>query len=501
MKNSQSEPFLILFFLCVCSMMIYVEICHHLDFVIREGDANMGRLQTAIHPFLGTKAFYRDALSVMIPVTIQQLINNLFNMADSLMVGSLDINGLAISAVTVANKPYIVFFGVFFGLSGASGLMLSQYYGAGDRKTCQSLFSLQMILGFLNALLFGAVLYIFPEQTMKIFVSDARTVEMGVRYLRIVCFSYVPVAVSSTCIFSLRSLGMNKISMLVSLVAMCVNVVVNFTLIFGKFGFPSLGVEGAAIGTVTARIIEMLIYAGLLLRKRMYFSTDMLAFSTLKRSIANVFARKAIPLICNELLWSMGLNIFFWCYAKLNEAAVPAITIAEQSSQIAAVMAMGTSSAVSVLIGTELGAGRLQNAKDSAKKLLSLVVVIGLIGTLLTAVLGFALPGIFTLSEELRKITTQMTCIFAMFAPINFVYGFCFFCMRAGGDTKNATLLDSGYMWLIPVPACFIIGNFFPGRMDVIFAVILIQLLAAGKMFPGLWLLKKGAWVRNITQP
>ena len=460
----------------------------------------MKRLQAIIRPFLGTKAFYRDALSVMIPVTIQQLINNLFNMADSLMVGSLDVNGLAMSAVTVANKPYIIFFGVFFGLSGASGLMLSQYYGARDRTTCQGLFSLQMVLGLFNALLFGTVLYAIPEQVMRIFVSDGRTVEMGVRYLRIVCFSYLPVAISSTCIFSLRSLGMNKISMLVSLAAMSVNVLVNYTLIFGKLGFPALGVEGAALGTVVSRVVEMLVYIGLLLHKRMYFSTEMLAFRRLRRGVIRVFCQKAVPLIGNELLWSMGLNIFFWCYARLNEAAVPAITIAEQSSQIAAVMAMGTSSAVSVLIGTELGAGHLEKAKESAKKLLSLVVAIGCMGTMLTVILGFTLPNIFTLSAELRRTTTQMTCIFALFAPINFVYGFSFFCLRAGGDAKNAALLDAGYMWLVPVPVCFLIGTLLPGRMDVIWAVFIVQLVAGGKVFPGLRLLKKGAWVRNITQ-
>ncbi|MEG0901936.1 MAG: MATE family efflux transporter, partial [Clostridia bacterium] len=183
----------------------------------------MQTLRRVCQPYVGTRSFYRGALAVMIPVTVQQLINNLFNMVDNLMVGSLDINGLAMSAVNVANKPYIIFFGVFFGLSGAAGLMISQYYGAKDIKTCQGLFALQMAIGLCNSLLFFALLRFFPETIMRIFVTDSRTVELGMQYLRIICYSYIPVAISNTCIFSMRSLGLNRTSMLVSLATMGVN--------------------------------------------------------------------------------------------------------------------------------------------------------------------------------------------------------------------------------------------------------------------------------------
>ena len=459
----------------------------------------MQRLLAAARPFLGSRSFYRSALSVMVPVTIQQLINNLFNMTDSLMVGSLDINGLAISAVTVANKPYLVFFGVFFGLMGAGGLMISQYYGAKDLKTCQGLFSLQMGLGLLNALLFCVLLYAFPEQTMRIFVADEYTVELGVRYLRIVCFSYIPVAVSSVCILSTRSLGQNKMTMQVSLIAMSVNVVLNYVFIFGKLGLPAMGVEGAAIGTVASRIVEMLVYIYLLWRRRMVFSTDLLAFRRLKRGVIRVYAGKAVPLICNELLWTMGLNIYFWAYARLNEAAVPAITIAEQGSQVAAVMAMGTSSAVAVLIGAELGANRLQTARESSKKLLSLVLMIGGLCALVTIGLGLVLPYAFTLSAELRRTTTEMTCILALFAPASFVFSFCFYCLRIGGDTKGAMLLDGGYMWLVPVPVSIAMALLFSQHISVTGAMFVVQFLMSIKAVIGLLLVRNGKWVRNIT--
>ncbi len=459
----------------------------------------MQRISRAFGPYRGTKDFYKSALTVMIPVMIQQLINNLFNMVDNLMVGSLDINGLAMSACTVANKPYLIYFGVFFGLSGAAGLLISQYYGADDHKTCQGLFSLQLMLGVVSSLVFCLVLFFFPRQIMTIFVRDERTIGLGIQYLQIICFSYIPVAISSTCIFSMRSLGRNNISMLVSLATMAINAICNYVLIFGKLGFSAMGVQGAAWGTLIARLFEMGFYLTLLFTRRMYFTTDLLAFLRLKTTVFKAFISKAIPLIINELLWTVGMNVYFWCYARLDEAALPAVNIADLCFQIAAVMATGTSSAVSVLVGTELGAGQLKQAKENAKKLLTLVLAIGLVCVALCSVLGLVLPYAFTLSATLRQTATRIALITAVLAPFNFIYGFCFFCLRAGGDTKNAMLLDSGYMWLIPVPAAVLMALLLPGRMPLVGAAAVVQVLMNAKVILALHVLRKGRWVRNIT--
>ena len=459
----------------------------------------MQAISKRVRPFIGTRAFYKSALAVMIPVTIQQLINNLFNMVDNLMVGSLDVNGLAMSAVTVANRPYMIFFGVFFGMCGAAGLMISQYYGADDRKTCQGLFSLQLIIALAASLLFGAVLALFPEKVLRIFVSDPRTIELGVSYLRVIWLSYIPVAVSNTCIFSLRSLGQNRQSMIVSLIAMAVNACCNYVLIFGKLGLPALGVQGAAIGTLISRLVEMAFYLHLLIRKRSIFRLSFTAFRWLKPVQIKAFFLKALPLMLNEILWTCGMNVYFWSYARLSEASLPAVTIGEQLSQISFVMAMGTASAVSVLVGTELGANRLRQAKENCKKLLTLVLCIGAVCVMLCATLGILLPHAYKVTPELRSLATRITLTMGMFAPFNFTYGFCFYCMRAGGDTRSAMLLDSGYMWLVPVPAAVLMGILLPGKISISTAVLIIQFLMNAKVFIALWTLKKGRWVRNIT--
>lgn len=459
----------------------------------------MQTLRQKARPYLGSRAFYAGALGVMAPVTVQQLINNLFNMIDNLMVGSLDPSGLAMSAVTVANRPYTIFFGVFFGMTGAAGLLISQYYGARDLETCRGLFSLQLLIGLAASLAMGLWLALWPESVMRIFVSDPRTVALGMEYLSVIWLSYLPLALSNVCIFSLRSIGENRVSMLVSLAAMGVNALCNYALIFGHFGLPAMGVAGAALGTLIARTVEMAFYLRLLLRRRIIFSLDLRAALRLPAAVVRAFALKAVPLIANEILWNVGMNVYFWSYARLDETALPAVTIGEQISTIAAVLAMGTSSTVSVLIGAELGAGRLGQAKSNCKKLLTLVVGIGLLCAGLCLALGTVLPNAFGVTPQLRGLASRIATIMGLCSPFNFLYGFCFYCMRAGGDTRSAMLLDSGYMWLLPVPASLLMALLLPGRLDIASAVLIVQVLMNLKVLPALWVLKRGRWVRNIT--
>lgn len=459
----------------------------------------MESIRRATRPYLGSRSFYRGALAVMLPVTVQQLINNLFNVIDNLMVGSLDIQGLAMSAVTVANKPVMIYNGVLFGMAGAGGLLISQYFGARDRRTCMGLFWLEMTLNVLTASLFFALLFFLPEQIMRIYVTDPTTIALGVSYMRIVSFSYLPAAVSAACIFSLRSLGQNRTSMMVSLGSMGVNAVCNYLLIFGMFGLPQMGVRGAALGTLLARLFEMSVYLWLMLTHRMYFRFERGAIAQLDRTARRKFTSKAIPLIINEVLYCLGLNIFFWFYARLDETALPALAIAELCYQISTVIVMGNSSAISVLIGTELGAGELDKARDHCKKLLTLTLVISLSSVLLSVGLAFLLPQLYAISDTLRGMATRLTLTMAVFAPFSFIYAFCFFCLRAGGDTRTAVLLDSGFMWLLPIPVCLALALVFPGRISMPMAVLLVQVLMNVRIVPGLRALRKGRWVRNIT--
>ena len=450
-----------------------------------------------LRTFLGSKGFYKSALAVMIPVVLQQLINTLFNVVDTVMVGSL--GEMTMSAVSVANKPGMIYNGCFFGITGAGGLMLSQYYGARDHEQCQSIFSLQFVLGLFFAALYFVVLRFFPQWVMSIFVKDVNTIAIGVSYLRIVSFSYLPAAVASTCIFSMRSLGHNKIPMTISLAALFMNALFNYVFMFGKLGFPAMGVEGAAIGTLLSRTIEMCIYLFVLVKRRSFFSLRLDALLRIRLGVLKSFIRRALPLTGNELLWSTGLNVYFWAYARLDEPSIPAMVIADQAFMVGFVLSTGISSAVSVLIGTELGAGNFEKARKSCKHLLSLVCCIALACSLIGILCSFAMPYIIPVKQELRALSTRLTMLYSLFYPVNCVYAFCFFCLRAGGDTKNAALLDSVYMWLLPVPASIAMAVLGSGSITLPIAITVVQLLMNAKIVLALRIVRRGKWIRNIT--
>lgn len=442
------------------------------------------------------KKFAMSALSVMVPVVLQQLISALFNVADNLMVGTL--NAVSMSAVTVANKPYIFYTGVFFGVTGGAGILLSQYFGAGDTKQCQRIFATEMLLGLGWSLLYSLVLLAFPEQVMRIFVSDEATVQLGVDYLRLISFSYIPAAVSMVCVMSARCLGLNRIPTITSVFTIGLNVTFNYIFIFGKLGVPAMGVQGAALGTLLARLIELVFYLFLLMKKKMFFSLDLKCAFRLPRHIWRSFVQRATPLTLNELLFSAGFMVFFWCYSHIDETALPALSIAEMASQMGNVLSSGVGSSVSVLIGTLLGASRFEEAKSNTKKLLSLALTISLMGMALGCTLAFVLPPLYSIGDGLRTLASKMTLIYSMSIPLSVAYLFCFFVLRAGGDTKSATLLDSVYMWIVPIPVALCVALFFP-QIGIVGALLITQSILSTRLIPSVYFLRKGKWVRNIT--
>jgi len=449
-------------------------------------------------PFLGDRAFYKSALLVMIPVTLQQLVNAMFNFVDNVMVASID--ELSMVAVTVANRPAMLYYALFFGFTGAAGLLLSQYYGANRLDVCQRIFSVEMLLGFAFSLLFALVMALFPEPVMRIFVTDDYTVAVGVAYLRVVVWAYLPAAVSSVCVFSLRSLGINLLPMVVSMLAIATSAFLNWVLIFGNLGMPRMGVQGAALGTLLGRVLEMCIYVAVLLTRKTPFSLNLGHARRIGKPILRDFVRKGLPLTCNEILWSSGIMIYFWAYTRINEAALPAINVMDQVHNVSWVFFMGMSSAISVMVGKQLGASEFGQANRNAKRLYGMGLMIA--ATCIVVALGVAqlVGGIFPkLSPQQIPLARQMIGIMVCFFPSSAVYAISFFLLRAGGDTKNAMLLDSGYMWVIPVPVALVLGIVFAGKIDVRLAMLIIQVLMNLKVIWAIRIIKRGTWLRNLT--
>lgn len=449
--------------------------------------------------FIGDRAFYKGALLVMIPVVLQQLVNAMFNFVDNVMVASID--ELSMSAVAVANKPAMLYYALFFGFTGAAGLLLSQYYGAGKLEVCQRIFSVEMLIGLGISLAFAAAMALFPEQIMRVFVKDGYTVSVGAEYLRLVAWAYLPASVSSVCVFSLRALGVNFLPMVVSILAIGSNAFFNWIFIFGKFGMPRMGVRGAALGTLLGRLLEMCIYVAVLLARRTPFRLNLGQARHIGGPLMRDYVKKALPLTMNEILWSSGLMLYFWVYARINEGALPALNVADQVFSVAWVLFMGMSSAVSVMVGKQLGAGEFVQAKANAKRLYGLGLMISVASVAVALAVAQVVGGIFPkLSPPQIPLAKQFIYILVGFFPSSVLYAISFFLLRAGGDTKNAMLLDSGYMWVLPVPAALLMGLLFPEKIDIRLAMFVIQLLMNLKVLWALRVVRRGTWLNNLTE-
>ncbi|MBP1757230.1 MAG: efflux family protein [Firmicutes bacterium] len=435
----------------------------------------------------------------MLPVMLQQMVVSLFNFVDNLMVGLVDAPTLA--GVAVANKVYFIYCFIFFGLSGAGATLISQYFGAEDQDECERLFLLQVVIGLVIGILFVLLLTFFPRQILTIFVKDPVTVQVGLDYLSIVKFSYIPAALTMVCLFSLRAIGYNKMPMITGVVAILVNIALNWVLIFGHLGFPALGARGAAIATLIARMIEALCYLVWIGAGKTIFSWNLSRIRQLSAPVARMFVRKSIPLTVNEFLYSLGISVIFWSFSRVNETAIPALVITDQALQISLILFGGQTSAIAVLVGKRLGAGQFDQARINARLLLVFQGALAAAVMILSIATAPFLPRLFNIPVEIQHMATWLIIIQALFYVIFIVYANVFFILRAGGDMRSALLVDSAQIWLLPIPFAVLAALVWPGiaANHFLWFFLLSQALQNLRIVPCIHYFRRGHWVRNLT--
>lgn len=455
----------------------------------------------ATKPIKRESSFYLYALGIMLPVMVQQLISAVFNFVDNYMVGILSAASLA--GVSVANKPYGVFMCLFFGLTGAGSMLIAQYYGAQDRKTMQQIFSVQTIICMMLGFLFFVVLSVFPEQILRLFVTEEETLRAGMDYLTVIKYSYIPVSLSMSCMHAMRSIGKSRVPMIAGFLTMGVNIMLNSLLIFGLLGFPRMGEAGAALATVIARVVEALFYLYLLWKEKFFFSLDFASAKKLPKPVGKMYSQKGVPLTINEVFWSLGQMIFFWTFARVQESALPALSLVDQVTTIIYVTSAGMSAAALTIVGSTLGAGDIEGAKQKAWKLMGMAAVMGTVCTGVGAGLAFVVPSAYISLDVVQKqLATQLILVQSVCVIFAAIYSTTYSILRAGGDTKTAVMIDGGYMWIVVVPAALLCAYILPkiGRSDVRIAFVIVQLLMYAKIIWAVYIVKKGKWACNMTE-
>lgn len=448
-----------------------------------------------IKKLFGTKDFYKEAILIALPIMLQQFVASFVNLIDNVMIGS--VGATALTSVTVANKFYMVFNSTMFGLCGAAGIFIAQYYGAKNHRRCQDVFNINLVCCGLIALFFMTLAMFFPTFILGLFTKTESIMALGLDYLNVIKYSYLPTSISFTAMMALRAVGINAIQLKVGVVTVATNTFLNYCLIYGNLGFPVLGVKGAAIATLIARIVEMIIYSTLLLRKKHFFFWDFPGMLHLDFKLMKGMFRKAVPLTANEIMFSVGMAMIFKSYMRVDEYLVAAITVVDTVINIAFIIFGGLSSAVSILIGKRLGANELEEARENSVKLIFFGAMVSVAIGIILFIAARYIPLIYQLDDTIDATITTLLRIKACLLPVYVVNVCVFFTLRAGGDARSTLIMDSGYLWGVSVLVSTGLSVFTSIQLVPLFVVV--ESLDIVKMGLAIYYLKKGTWVRNLT--
>lgn len=449
-----------------------------------------------IHEMKQDKAFLKKAAMIAIPIALQGLLNNVLNFVDTLMISRLDTTTVA--AVGIANKIFFVVSLLLFGICSGSCILTSQYWGMRDIKNIKRVVGLSMLLGVTCAFLFSLVSFLKPQFVMSIFTDSEPTIIIGAKYLKIVCISYVITAVTQIFMSALRSVNQVKLPVVISCVAIVTNVILNYVLIFGKLGFPEMGVEGAALATLIARIVEVAAMILLVYYKKSPVSISMSHLFFYDKDLYSIYFKTASPVIMNEFMWGLGITMYSLAYGRMGDNAMAAITITQNIEQILQVVFMGISNATAVILGNELGAGKLKEAELHAK----FIIILQALVTVVIIALGiiFMNPMIAVFRMEPDVSASIRKCLFVFLAYLFFkvfntvnIVGI----LRSGGDTKAALFLDVTGVWLIGIPMAFLGGLVFHFPIEAVYAMVLTEEIY--KMVLGIPRYRKKKWLRKIV--
>ncbi|MDW7656869.1 MAG: MATE family efflux transporter, partial [Bacillota bacterium] len=279
--------------------------------------------------------------------------------------------------------------------------------------------------------------------------------------------------------------------------AVALNTLLNYLLIFGKFGLPAMGTGGAGLASLIARLVEMGIYIFVLVAGQHYFNLDPRAIRNLNRNHLRQAAGKCLPLMGMELLWSVGMTVLFWSYCQVDEQVVASLAIVETTANLNFIVYGGTSVAVSVMVGARLGAGKFDEARNNAHRILLLGVIVTALYGLLIFLLSSRIPLLFQVTPEIRSLASSMLRINSVYYGLITLNVIFFYTLRIGGDDRAFLVMESGFVWLFLIPLALIFGLLI--KPDIAVFYLILQSAELVKALLGRHYFKAGRWIRNLT--
>lgn len=446
--------------------------------------------------FLKDRAFLSEVLTIALPISFQQLINASLNMLDVLMVGQL--GEASIAALGLSNQVFFVFILLLFGLTSGMAIFVAQYWGKGEIDPIRKVLGMSITTASIIALIFTVATTLIPQKVLGFYTEDPEVISIGSRYLRIVGFSYIVVAIATSYIATLRSIKLIKLTVIATVSALIFKTILGYVLIFGHLGFPKLGVEGAAIGTASGWGVELILILILVYSQKTPLATNPLIFFTFDIEFLTRVLKTTLPALANEMFWSFGITTYNAIYARIGTDSIAAINVNATIEELGFVVFMGLGNACAVMVGNRIGAGKKEEAYETVRRVIILSVFAAWIVGLLVLLARDTVIGFYHLSPNgeynVRMLMSVMACVLwiRMFNFATFVGA-----LRAGGDTRFALLMEICSIWLIGVPAAYI-GAFVLG-LPVYLVYLMIGLEEVAKAFVSYWRFSSKKWIHDLV--
>jgi len=448
------------------------------------------------------KKFYLNIFAIAIPIALQNLITLGTSLMDSIMLGRADGTGILLSAASLANQPFFILQVLTFGLASGSSVLCAQYWGKGDIKSIRDIFSFVLKLAIVVGIIFGTIVLTIPEKVMGLYSNNTEIIMRGAEYLRVIGYAYFSFAISNTLISALRSIEVLRVSVISSLASFFTNVFLNWVLIFGNLGAPRLGIKGAAIATLIARLLEFIIATVYLLvvDKRLQFRlTDMLKHN---RVLAGDVVRNGTPVVINEFMWSVATSVQAAILGHITYSVgdpVAANSIAGVIQQLSTVIILGVANAAAVLVGMAIGENNMKKAEERANALKRLSIAMGVLACIFILEVKNSFIGFYDVPAETKELANEIITVFAfitIFTSINMtlIMG----TLRGAGDTKFCMKTEMSCLWFVAIPAAMVGAFVFNIAVPIVF--FLMKLDEPTKAIICIIRMRGTKWLNSLTR-
>jgi len=443
------------------------------------------------------KKFYKRIFILTLPIIIQNLIVQMLNMADTLMIGRL--GELELAAVGIANQYFFMFSLVLFGINAGTSMYIAQYWGKKDKENIRRMTRIGLQFSLIATSIFTIIAMRYSKEIISIFNPNEEVVALGSRYLITVALSYLATSISISFAFASRSIENTFLPMLASIIALGVNIVLNYILIFGKFGFNPMGVEGAAWATVIARFIEAITIIIYIYYNKLVIAINLKKIHIFQIKYISLAIGGILPILINEIVWGLGTTTYNIIYARLGVSATATIQITTTVINLFMIVIFALGNSAMIVVGKEIGKGDIEAGNLYAKKLCKLSLLIGLFIGIFIFILAPYIVRLFNVNEEILIAGEKILKINALILLLRtYVFIMIVGILRGGGDARFGAILQGLSMWFVGIPlvyyAAFILK--LPLYYVIIFTIAeeLIKVIFIVRRF------SSGKWINNLVE-